>query len=99
MKYDVTKTIPNKVQGTNQRVNVEFHAKWKLTNMMKKVDADVNFYSTRPLFHELFNFIDGKRTISEIAAAAGYEYGVKINSEHVLLLFKILEEKGLLTLS
>ena len=99
MKYDVTKTIPHKVQGINQRVNVVFHAKWELTNMMKTVDPDVNFYSTRPLFHELFNFIDGKRTISEIAAAVGYEYGVKIDSEHVLILFKSLEEKGLLTLS
>jgi len=41
--------------------------------LMKEVDPDVNFYSIRPLSHEFMNFIDGERTVEEIAEAVGYE--------------------------
>jgi len=66
--------------------------------LMKEVDPDVNFYSIRPLSHEFMNFIDGERTVEEIAEAVGYEYGVKIKGEHVLLFLNHLKEKGLISL-
>lgn len=99
MEYDVTKTVPSKVPGVNQVVRTGFELRWKMCNEMKKVDPDVNFYSIRPLSHEFVNFVDGKLTIEEVASAVGYEYGLKIKGEHVLLLFEDLKEKGFFTFS
>ncbi|MBQ03935.1 hypothetical protein CL673_04380 [Candidatus Bathyarchaeota archaeon] len=99
MKYDVTKIIPKKVPGANQVVRTGFKLRWEMCNKMKEVDPDVNFYSIRPLSHEFVNFADGKLTIDEVAAAVGYEYGLQIKGEHVLLLFKDLKEKGFFTFS
>ena len=99
MEYDVTKTVPLKVPGVSQGVRTGFDLRWEMCNKMKKIDPDVNFYSIRPLSHEFMNFVDGKLTIEEIAAAVGYEYGLKIKGEHVLLLFKDLKKKGFLTFS
>lgn len=99
MKYNVTKTVPIKVPGVNQVVRTGFELRWEMCNEMKKVDSDVNFYSIRPLSHEFVNFADGKLTIEEIASAVGYEYGLKIKGEHVLLFFEDLKEKGFFTFS
>jgi len=99
MKYDVTKTVPKKMPGKDLPVaRPDFFLRWEMCNKMKKVDPDVNFYSIRPLSHEFMNFVDGKRTIEEIATAVGYEYGVKIKGEHVLLLFEHLHDEGSLDL-
>jgi len=95
MKYDVTKTIPKKLPGKELPVaRPNFFLRWEMCNKMKEVDSDVNFYSIRPLSHEFMNFVDGKRNIEEIATAVGYEYGVKIKGEHVLLLFENLHDEG-----
>ena len=99
MAYDVKKTVPQKMPGTELPVaRPDFFLRWEMCNKMKEVDPDVNFYSIRPLSHEFVNFIDGKRTIEEIASSVGYEYGVKIKGEHVLLLFKHMRDEGLLRL-
>ena len=99
MKYDATKTVPKQLPGKELPVaRTDFFLRWEMCNKMKKVDADVNFYSIRPLSHEFMNFVDGKRTVEEIAPAVGYEYGVNIKGEHVLLFFKYLHENKLLDL-
>ncbi|GAF79329.1 unnamed protein product, partial [marine sediment metagenome] len=77
----------------------DFFLRWKMCNKMKEVDPDVNFYSIRPLSHEFMNFVDGNRTIEEIANAVGYEYDMKIKGEHVLIYFTYFKDKGLLTFS
>jgi len=99
MRYDVTKIVPHKVEGEYASARLEFNLRWEVCKKMKEIDPDVNFYSIRPLSQEFMNFIDGKRTIYEIATAVGYEYGFKINGEHVLQLFNYFKEKGLLTFS
>ena len=99
MKYNPEKTIPKKIKGIELPVSrPDFRLRWEMLNRMKKVDPDVNFYSIRPLSHEFINFIDGERTVEEVATVVGYEYGLKIKGEHVLLLFIFLEERGLITL-
>jgi len=100
MEYDVTKTIAQKVHGKDLPVaRPDFFLRWEMCNKMKEVDPDVNFYSIRPLSHEFMNFVDDNRTIEEIANAVGYEYGMKIKGEHVLIYFTYLKDKGLLTFS
>jgi hypothetical protein len=99
LAYDVKKTVPQKMPGKELPVaRPDFFLRWEMCNKMKEVDPDVNFYSIRPLSHEFVNFIDGKRTIDDIASSVGYEYGMKIKGEHVLLLFKYMHDNGLLRL-
>ena len=99
MEYDPCRTIPVNIEGKPLPVaRPDFRLRWEMANRMKEVDPDVNFYSIRPLSHELMNFMDGERTVEEIAEAVGYEYGVKIKGEHALLLFAHLEERGLILL-
>ena len=100
MEYDVTKTVPQKLPGEELLVaRPDFSLRWEMCNKMKEVDPDVNFYSIRPLSHEFMNFVDGNRTIEEIANAVGYEYGMKIKGEHVLIYFIYLKDRGILTFS
>jgi len=70
----------------------------ELYKAMKEVDKDMNFYSLRPMTHEMIGFVDGKRTVSDIAQAVGYEYQVIIKPEHVLEFFRMLEQRGYLSL-
>lgn len=99
MEHDPRKTVPKNLEGKELPVTrPDFRLRWEMCNRMKETDPDVNFYSIRPLSHEFMNFIDGARTVEEIAKAVGYEYGVKIKGEHVLLLFAHLEERGLISL-
>lgn len=99
MEYNPEKTIPKRIKGMELPVSrPDFRLRWEMHNRMKEVDPDVNFYSIRPLSHEFMNFIDGERTVEEVATAVGYEYGFRIEGEHVLLLLIHLEERGLITL-
>ena len=97
MKIDCENTIPTLLGNTliPNRLTREF--RWKLYELMKKIDSNINFYSTRPLNHEFLNFINGKRTISDIADAVGYEFGMRISGEHVLMFLLPHEEKGYLS--
>ena len=92
-KYDAKKTIPEITGTVTRGGRLSFKARWKLYKNMNKVDKDINFYALRPLTGELLNFIDGKRTIQDIAEAVGYEYGVKIRGEDFLT-FLIPQEKA-----
>ena len=98
MDYDLEKTVPKRIVQPIRIPRLKYKFRWELCQKMKKVDDDINFYSLRPLTHEFLNFIDGKRTISEIAEAVGYEYCVKIKGEHVLLFMQSLKEDGYLSL-
>jgi len=99
MQFNVEKTIPKikKMEARAVGGLLDYEDRWKLFESMKQVDKDINFYSLRPLTGELLNFIDGKRTIKEIADAVGYEYGVKIEGKDFLTFLLPLKENGILT--
>ena len=99
MKYNPQKTIPKIIEGITPPISrPDFNLRWEMCKKMRKVDANVNFYSIRPISHEFVNFIDGKRSVEEIASAVGYEYNIKIEGRHVLLLLNDLEKRGLIKL-
>jgi len=97
-KYDAKKIVPEikEVVTRTRGIGLNFEARWKLYKNMKEVDKDINFYSLRPLTGELLNFIDGKRTIQDIADAVGYEYGVKIRGEDFLTFLIPQKEAGII---
>lgn len=71
----------------------DFEFRTNLLEKMRKEDGNINGNCLRALTGEFINFCDGKKTVEMIAKAAGYEYGVKINPEHVLEFFlKVLEK-------
>jgi hypothetical protein len=99
MGHDPRKTIPKNIDSKQLPVTrPNFRLRWEMCDRMKEFDPDVNFYSIRPLSHEFMNFMDGERTVEEIAKAVGYEYGIKIKGEHAMLLFTHLKERGLISL-
>ena len=97
-KYDAKKTIPEikEIVIRNGGGRLSYEARWELYKNMNEVDKDINFYALRPLTGELLNFIDGKRTIQDIADAVGYEYGVKIRGEDFLTFLIPQEEAGII---
>jgi hypothetical protein len=95
--FNYKNKVPIKLGNLPIPYRLDRETRWKLCKMMRKVDKNVNFYSTRPLSHEIINFIDGKRRISDITDAVGYEYGIRIKAEHVLIFLLHLKEKGYLT--
>ena len=99
MKSNSQKIIPKIIEGIILPVSrPDFNLRWEMCRNMREVDADVNFYSIRPLSHEFMNFIDGKHSVEKIASAVGYEYNIKIDEKNVLLLLKDLEKRGLIKL-
>ena len=76
----------------------DFEFRTNLLEKMRNEDNNINGNCLRALTGEFINFSDGKKTIEEIARAAGYEYGVKIKPEHVLEFFLKVMEKDQITL-
>ena len=76
----------------------DFEFRTNLLEKMQKEDDNINGNCLRALTGEFINFSDGKNTIEMIAKAAGYEYGVKINPEHVLEFFLKVMDKDQISL-
>lgn len=68
-----------------------------LLRKIQNVDPNINGNCFRCLTAEVINFIDGERTVEKISKAVGYEYGVKINPEHILEFLKKTKELGQIT--
>lgn len=76
----------------------DFEFRTNLLGKMRKEDNNINGNCLRALTSEFINFSDGKKTIEKIARAAGHEYGVKINPDHVLEFFLKVMEKDQISL-
>ena len=105
MKYSVHSVPVNHGETVNGRMmpdafkyqralRWDFEFRSGLLEKMQRVDGNINGNCLRSLTGEFINFADGERTVAEIARAAGYEYGVKIDPEHVLEFLLRVMEKG-----
>jgi hypothetical protein len=73
----------------------DFEFREQLCAKMKSIDKGINrSIGIRALTAEIINFIDGQRTISEIAEMIGYEYNLKIDPKHVLEFLLKVKEMG-----
>jgi hypothetical protein len=75
----------------------DYEFRENLLRKIKNLDPNINGNCFRCLTAEVINFIDGKRTVEEISKAVGFEYGVKINPEHILEFLKKTKELGQIT--
>jgi len=89
---DFSKVIP--VLKRNRQFSLDRKSRWDLCLAMKAEDANVNFYSIRPLGNEFVSWIDGKRSVEEIATAVSCEYSIKIKPEHVMKYLQYMKDRG-----
>ena len=74
---------------------------WELYDMWQEMegrDPKMRYDSLRIIGDEIWNFVDGKRSVNDIAAAIGAEFDFDIESRHVLKLFQGLVKEGFVAL-
>jgi len=91
---DLSRIIP--VVKRNERFNLDRKSRWDLCLEMKAHDPNVNFYGIRPLGNEFANWVDGKRSVPEIATAVSCEYSIKIKPERVMKYLQHMKDQGLI---
>ncbi|MBI4279907.1 MAG: hypothetical protein HY660_15760 [Armatimonadetes bacterium] len=65
---------------------------------MQASDPAANWESLRIVGDELWNLTDGRRTLGEIAASIGFEFGLKLEASHLEPIARGLEKDGYLRL-
>jgi len=63
-----------------------------LVNAMYRDDDQVNWETLRIVGDELWNFSDGERSLSDISEAIGFEFGIDIHPQYLLILAQGLEK-------
>ena len=74
---------------------------WTLYDMwqdMEGRDPKMRYDSLRIIGDEIWNFVDGERSVNQIAAAIGAEFDFDLESRHVLKLFQGLVKEGFVAL-
>ena len=74
---------------------------WDLVQMadeMEARDSKMRYDSLRIIGDEIWNFIDGRRSVNQISAAVGAEFDFDLEPRHVLKLFQGLASHGFITL-
>ena len=111
VEYDVENTVPvNKLTSggrwsSSEAFRYQSAFRWhyefreQLIGKMKKIDPNVNTFGIRALTAEIVNFIDGEKSIREIAESVGFEYDLKIEPAHVLEFLVKVEELGYIDLT
>jgi hypothetical protein len=61
---------------------------------MKKTDNSFQQGKIRSIIHEIYNYSDGKRTLSEIIEKIGFEYGLKLDPSSFNSIIKALIKFG-----
>ncbi len=97
--------IPGQVipsRAVNRRVGLSGVDYWGLVKMSEEMEArdpKMRFDSLRIIGDELWMFIDGERTVNQIAEAIGAEFDFDLEPRHILTLVKGMANEGLVTLS
>ena len=74
---------------------------WEQYDMAEEMEArdpKIRYDSLRIIGDEIWNFVDGKRTVNEISDAIGAEFDFDLDSRHVLKLFQGLANSGFVSL-
>jgi aminopeptidase YwaD len=79
-------------------VGLTFDEMAELVETMHRDDPRTNWETLRILGDELWNFADGRRTLSEIADAICFEFGVEIHPRHFLTLARGFQKAGVFML-
>ena len=70
----------------------------RIASELHRKDPRINFTSLRIIGDELWNFIDGHRSIREIAVAVQFEFNYEIDVKHFIEMFLTIEQSGYIEL-
>jgi hypothetical protein len=91
-------SVPRKLEITYHNVTegTPYPEVLRLVEQMKAQDQRVIFDTLRPVGDEVWNFIDGRRTVREVVESACLEFGFDLDPELFLPLIEGLERQGLI---
>lgn len=90
--------VPEKTQQrSTPGLGMPYPESVDLFRRMQAQDPRVVFYTIRPMGDEVWNMVDGVKTVGEIANACMMEFGIKVDAELYLPIFEGLAGKGLIT--
>ena len=69
-----------------------------MSEEMHARDTRIKFDSLRIIGDEVWNFIDGRRSVNDIAEAIAAEFDFDLEPRHILKLFQGLEAQGFVAL-
>lgn len=96
MKMTLDK-IPRKCkQLARPGLGLSYPEAYELFKKMAAQDSRVLFYALRPLSDELWNMVDGERTIGWIIESCLIEFGFEVDPHLFLPVFEGLERNGLI---
>ena len=90
--------IPKKnLQQSTPGLGMSYPETVALFERMKEQDQRVVYHTIRPMGDEVWNIVDGVKTIREIASACVVEFGVMVDDELLLPIFEGLHDKELIS--
>jgi hypothetical protein len=91
--------VPRKcVQVSRPGLGMAYPQAYALYQKLVEQDPRILFYALRPLGDELWNMIDGQRSIGWIVEACLMEFGFEVDPILLLPIFEGLGSEGLLTI-
>ena len=92
-------TIPCKLtQAVRPGLGMPYPESYALFQQLVEQDPRVRFYALRPLGDELWNMVDGERSIGSIIEACLIEFGFEVDPHLLLPVFEGLERSGLIAI-
>lgn len=99
MKSISLSMIPSKnLQQSTPGLGMAYPEAVALFETMKEQDSRVVFYTLRTIGDEIWNMVDGKKTMGEIASASMIEFGIDIDEELFLPIFEGLWKNKLISI-
>jgi hypothetical protein len=90
--------VPEKTQQqSTPGLGMPYPQSVDLFRRMQAQDPRVVFYTIRPMGDEVWNMVDGVKTVGEIANACMMEFGIMVDAKLYLPIFEGLAKKGLIT--
>jgi hypothetical protein len=90
--------VPEKTQQqSTPGLGMPYPESVALFRRMQAQDPRVVFYTIRPMGDEVWNMVDGVKTVGEIANACMMEFGIMVDAKLYLPIFEGLAKKGLIT--
>lgn len=83
-------------QSATPGLGMSYPESVELFRRMQAQDPRVVFYTIRPMGDEVWNMVDGVKTVGEIANACMMEFGIMVNAELYLPIFEGFAQKGLI---
>lgn len=73
---------------------LEYEDLLEIADLLADADEDAGWRSLRVVSDEAWNFVDGERTVGEIADAVGFEFGLRVEPEPVYRILAGHEDGG-----